>query len=362
MTDCDEFIQLVKDVTIYYSVDDNNSEGSQGQRGEQGPVGEQGVRGVEGLPGPRGVPGPRGIAGVRGLPGSKGPTGDGYSAYQGYIASLSPDDEVPTMDEWLMMSIGEQGPTGPRGPTGTPAVLLEYFDEDIQYQGDDVLVSLSVNVDGTEDDVDLIVDTLTQDHNKAFLLQGIIGDIQHGAYSSDLQINKSDTSRNIGTICSVIGGGSDNNIAAFREPCGYSVVGGGYNNNIEQCNCVIGGGSGNLTTGYESNSVIMGGLNNAIYWFNCVILGGINNLSTSRASSVNGGSGNTLYGAATVSIGGLGLTHDLSISVTMGRYNLRDGNRFMIGYGTDDDNRSNIFEIKGDGAIWTAGQLQIQPI
>ncbi|HYO38385.1 MAG TPA: hypothetical protein VER39_01890 [Nocardioidaceae bacterium] len=104
----------------------NGLKGKTGAKGETGPKGETGAPGAKGEPGAPGATGEPGAPGVPGVQGERGKAG--HSAYEVYVASLSPSQTPLSQADWLASLKGERGPQGDPGQVGEQGEQGEHGD------------------------------------------------------------------------------------------------------------------------------------------------------------------------------------------------------------------------------------------
>lgn len=154
-------------------------------------------------------------------------------------------------------------------------------------------------------------------------------------------------------LSNFIGGGQGNGITAGFQ----HVLGGGLLNRIKGSqHCFLGGGNANICGG--SRSVIGGGYQNLCDGNYSFISGGQNNtiLPGGDFSMIGGGRNNTVSAGFSAIVGGDNLRlFTQPYSFACGKYNYDTGNIagnprvFMVGFGTDDANRSNLFSVNTVG-------------
>ena len=366
--------------------------GVQGNIGDTGPQGSTGHTGLQGLIGPTGSTGPMGHTGP-GV-GDTGPTGPGGP--QGLIGPTG--DIGPTGPTG---PIGDTGSTGDTGPTGPAGGITQFIASINSTQCDTVPVyaltpngsgnlSIAINTLGTGNLIRNIPDGGTEggtcrgqyavdlQKTRSFATQVASGDysVISGGYSNTVGVSGQYSTIGggrdnvVNDNYSTIGGGRKNDNSADYSTIGggevninneeYSTIGGGYNNNNNASYSTIGGGFSNNNN--ASRSTIGGGEsnnNNAIY---STIGGGQSNNNSADYSTIGGGESNTIASGATHSFcAGEGIYLQLPYSTAFGKYNkyIGDGfNRvFMIGNGSDNSNRSNLFSIDSNGNVYAKGSV-----
>lgn len=172
---------------------------------------------------------------------------------------------------------------------------------------------------------------------------------------------------------STIGGGSENVSSGS-----HSTIGGGLNNESSDRSSVIGGGENNVASAIYSTigggrqneswakySMVGGGLANVSSGPQSAIGGGLANVSSGEYSAIGGGRDNESSGRYSAVPGGYGLMAEWDHSVAIGRFNKYESSSgdtteyttslaktiFVIGDGTSDENRRNVFRVDTDSVV-----------
>ena len=184
---------------------------------------------------------------------------------------------------------------------------------------------------------------------------------------------------------STIGGGGFNSINALGGTISggatnvvngiLSTIGGGSENVINSNFSIVGGGNGNKINGF--GSTICGGIVNSVDGIFSSIVGGNGNGITGGFSSIGGGQGNIILADYASIPSGQGLLLTNFHSSAVGKFNEPGflgitgafvppfevgqtgtvtgpigGNRiFMVGFGGDESNRSNLMSVTNDGVV-----------
>lgn len=141
-------------------------------------------------------------------------------------------------------------------------------------------------------------------------------------------------------------GRNNKNVARISSICGGADNTTSGNSQL----VVIGGGSGNSVQGYTSG--ILAGLNNSIAGNYSAIVSGENNELIGDHSFIGSGKNIKIHGLSNVFANGIGLVADRNDQILFGKYNAPTGGKgvFVIGNGTSDSNRSNLYVIYEDGS------------
>ena len=157
---------------------------------------------------------------------------------------------------------------------------------------------------------------------------------------------------------STIAGGQGNVIdGKASNQYNYNFIGGGQGNKLSGRNSVISGGGGNSVSG--SNNFVGAGEANSIgkgVNYSAIASGNGNEISVGAVSFVGNnfiGAGREvkIIGFSNVSANGVGLVADRDGQALFGSYNAPTNGKgvFVIGNGTSDSDRSNLFVIYEDG-------------
>ena len=324
-----------QDVATKNYVDNVGIQGPAGPQGEQGPVGPPGTDGIDGAPGPTGPQGEQGIQGPQGPTGPQGPQGapgtdgvdgaDGSSAYAIWLAagnSGTESDFLVSLEgaQGATGPTGPQGPQGPQGESGVAGAYSEVTDTPFTYNISNKSIQSAL---------------ATSTGANSFAVNQ--GTISSGVNASSFGLNSEAS-------------GYNSLAAGFGSTAsGDSSMALGYNSTASGVNSLA-AGAGNAAIGESSTA--LGQQTTAQGVFSLVA----NNLTTANGvSSTALGQGTIAGEYASLAIG----HYNIETSYGVTGYDILN-TAFVIGNGTDADNRSNAFSVRFDGTTTISGNVQME--
>ena len=312
--------------------------GPAGPQGEQGPVGPPGTDGIDGATGPIGPQGEQGIQGPQGPTGSQGPQGatgnDGVNGSDGNgitstidngdgTFTFNFDDGTTFTTSDLTGPTGATGATGPQGPQGESGVAGAYSevtDTPFTYNISNISIQSAL---------------ATSTGANSFAVNQ--GTISSGVNASSFGLNSEAS-------------GYNSLAAGFGSTAsGDSSVALGYNSTASGVNSLA-AGDGNAAIGESSTA--LGQQTTAQGVFSLVA----NNLTTANGvSSTALGQGTIAGEYASLAVG----HYNIETSYGVTGYDILN-TAFVIGNGTDADNRSNAFSVRFDGTTTISGNVQME--